>query len=77
LRAMKSIVTAKMKTELLGGRFHFGLHLFQMLAFRVEFRANDLYLVDCPGGVAEFAWWAKPVGVGRSPEPKLVDALVS
>ena len=75
---MKNIVTAKMKTALYTrlGRFHFGLHLFQVLAFSVEFGADDLHLVDCLGGVAEFTWWPKSVRVGRSPEPKLVDARV-
>jgi len=45
-----------------------------VLAFRVEYGADDLHLVDCLGGVAELTWWAKSVRVGRSPEPELIDA---
>jgi hypothetical protein len=52
---------------------HFGLHLVQMLAFRVELCANDLYLVDGFWGVAKLAWWSKTVRVWRRSKPKLVD----
>ena len=45
-----------------------------MLAFRVELRADDLYLVDCLRRIAELARWTKPVRVGGSSEPELVDA---
>ena len=47
-----------------------------MLAFSVEFCADDLYLVDCFRRVAEFAWWAETVRVGGSSEPELVDARI-
>jgi len=57
-------------------RFQFGFHLLQMKVLRVKLRADDLNLIDRPGGVTKVTRRTETIRVRRSPQPHLINTRV-
>jgi len=77
-RYQRAIRYSEMKTDrsaglyALGRWFLFRFHLLKVKAFRVEFRSDNLNLVNGLRGVTEVAGRAEAIRVRRRPQPHLV-----